>query len=116
MLVLVLGAAAALFYTLSATAAPRPASAPLGHAPATAPAIPLQDGLPAVRYARTHLPPAWPGPLPYPVLIADQQNDRLLEVAPNKRILWQYPPSGRAHSPSGVPGDDAFFPPTAGAS
>lgn len=99
MLVLVLGAAAALFYTLSATAA-----------------IPLQDGLPAVRYARTHLPPAWPGPLPYPVLIADQQNDRLLEVAPNKRILWQYPPSGRAHSPSGVPGDDAFFPPTAGAS
>ncbi len=35
-------------------------------------------------------PPSWGKPLPYPVMIADRRNNRLIEVAPDKRILWQF--------------------------
>lgn len=69
------------------------------------------DGLPAVKYFPTNPPPAWQGPLPYPVLIADENNDRMIEVTPDKRIIWQDPASGQANSPLGVPGDDTFFSP-----
>ena len=70
-------------------------------------------GLPPPTYGPTHLPPAWPGPLPYPLLIADSGNARMIEVTPAKRIVWQYPAPGRGHvnSAYGVPGDDAFFTP-----
>jgi hypothetical protein len=34
---------------------------------------------------------AWPGVLPYPVVIADRRNNRLIQVAPDKRILWEFP-------------------------
>jgi outer membrane protein assembly factor BamB len=97
-------------------AGPRP-DAPAAHPPRATPAAspprPAQgeDGLPPAEYSPTRLPPAWRGPLPYPVLIADENNDRMLEVAPDKRILWQYPASGQANSPLGVPGDDTFFSP-----
>ncbi len=30
-------------------------------------------------------------PLPYPIAIADRRNNRLLEVAPDKRIVWEVP-------------------------
>lgn len=73
--------------------------------------VPTWHGLPVAQFTAAHRPPAWRGPLPYPVLIADEQNARMLEVAPNKQILWQYPASGQAHSPLGVPGDDTFFSP-----
>jgi outer membrane protein assembly factor BamB len=70
------------------------------------------DGLPPPAYGPTRLPPAWPGPLPYPLLIADSGNARLLEVTPSKRIIWQYPaPGASGASPYGAPGDDAFFTP-----
>ena len=34
--------------------------------------------------------PAWGGPLPYPVVIADRRNNRLIEVTPDKRIVWEF--------------------------
>jgi DNA-binding beta-propeller fold protein YncE len=35
--------------------------------------------------------PAWSGPLPYPVVIADRRNNRLIEIAPDKRVIWEFP-------------------------
>ena len=29
--------------------------------------------------------------LPYPILIADRRNNRLIEIAPDKRIVWEFP-------------------------
>jgi hypothetical protein len=29
-------------------------------------------------------------PLPFPVLIADRRNNRLIEIAPDKRIVWEF--------------------------
>ena len=34
--------------------------------------------------------PSWVKPLPFPIVIADRRNNRLIEVAPDKRIIWQY--------------------------
>jgi DNA-binding beta-propeller fold protein YncE len=53
-----------------------------------------------------------PAVLPGPVLIADRDNNRLLEVSPNGRVLWRFPAAGDL-----APGqtfelpDDAFFSP-----
>ncbi|HEY5261201.1 MAG TPA: hypothetical protein VIJ33_03750 [Solirubrobacteraceae bacterium] len=53
-----------------------------------------------------------PSVLPGPVLIADRDNNRLLEVSPTGRVLWRFPEPGEL-----VPGqsfklpDDAFFSP-----
>src|SRR5271166_3792841 len=53
-----------------------------------------------------------PSVLPGPVLIADRDNNRLLEVSPTGEVLWRFPESGDL--PSGetflLP-DDAFFSP-----
>ena len=39
-----------------------------------------------------HAPtPSWGKPLPYPIVIADRRNNRLLEVTPDKRIVWEFP-------------------------
>ncbi|MBI4740281.1 MAG: hypothetical protein HY777_01710 [Betaproteobacteria bacterium] len=35
--------------------------------------------------------PSWGKPLPYPIVIADRRNNRLIEVAPDKRIIWEFP-------------------------
>ena len=35
--------------------------------------------------------PSWGKPLPYPIVIADRRNNRLIEIAPDKRILWEFP-------------------------
>ena len=35
--------------------------------------------------------PSWGKPLPYPIVIADRRNNRLLEVTPDKRIVWEFP-------------------------
>jgi hypothetical protein len=35
--------------------------------------------------------PSWGKPLPWPIVIADRRNNRLLEVTPDKRIVWEYP-------------------------
>lgn len=34
---------------------------------------------------------SWGRPLPYPIVIADRRNNRLLEVTPEKRIVWEFP-------------------------
>jgi len=34
---------------------------------------------------------SWGKPLPYPILIADRRNNRLIEIAPDKRIVWEMP-------------------------
>lgn len=76
---------------------------------------PSLDSLPAVRYSSQQLPPAWPGPLPYPVLIAG--GGHVIEVTPNKQVVWQYPPESTASATAtGTPpaATDAFFAPDGG--
>ena len=53
-----------------------------------------------------------PGVLPGPVLIADRDNNRLLEVSPTGQVLWRFPESGDlAPGESFNLPDDAFFSP-----
>jgi DNA-binding beta-propeller fold protein YncE len=53
-----------------------------------------------------------PGVLPSPVLIADRDNNRLLEVSPTGQILWRFPGSGDlAAGQSFLLPDDAFYSP-----
>jgi DNA-binding beta-propeller fold protein YncE len=40
---------------------------------------------------RRHPVPSWGKPLPYPIVIADRRNNRLIEVTPDKRIVWEFP-------------------------
>ena len=93
----------------SATAHPTGTAA----ATSTAPAAPAsQDGLPVVAYSPASPPPAWAGPLPYPIIIADRANDRILEVTPDKRIVWQFPgPGGLPQGTNFGDDDDVFFTP-----
>ena len=35
--------------------------------------------------------PSWGKPLPWPIVIADRRNNRLLEITPDKRIVWEFP-------------------------
>ncbi len=46
---------------------------------------------PPVTGDRRHPVPSWGKPLPYPIVIADRRNNRLLEVTPDKRIVWELP-------------------------
>ena len=34
---------------------------------------------------------SWGKPLPYPIVIADRRNNRLIEVTADKRIIWEFP-------------------------
>jgi DNA-binding beta-propeller fold protein YncE len=53
-----------------------------------------------------------PGVLPGPVLIADRDNNRLLEVGPNGQILWRFPePGDLMAGQSFLLPDDAFYSP-----
>ncbi len=52
--------------------------------------------------------PSWGKPLPYPVVIADRRNNRLIEVAPNKRIIWEHPSPDLSFYRGN---DDVFFAP-----
>jgi hypothetical protein len=45
---------------------------------------------PAVTGSRQKPVPSWGKPLPYPIVIADRRNNRLIEVAPDKRIVWEF--------------------------
>jgi DNA-binding beta-propeller fold protein YncE len=47
--------------------------------------------LPAVTGNRQKPVASWGKPLPYPILIADRRNNRLIEIAPDKRIVWEFP-------------------------
>ena len=46
---------------------------------------------PPVTGSRATPVPSWGKPLPWPIIIADRRNNRLLEVAPDKRIIWEFP-------------------------
>ncbi|HTC61022.1 MAG TPA: hypothetical protein VK691_13025 [Solirubrobacteraceae bacterium] len=53
-----------------------------------------------------------PGVLPGPVLIADRDNNRLLEVSPTGQVLWRFPgPGALAPRQSFLLPDDAFYSP-----
>jgi hypothetical protein len=57
-------------------------------------------------------PGSQPGVLPGPVLIADRDNNRLLEVSPQGRVLWRFPaPGDLAPGQTFLLPDDAFFSP-----
>jgi DNA-binding beta-propeller fold protein YncE len=47
--------------------------------------------IPPVTGGRKNPVPSWGRPLPYPILIADRRNNRLIEIAPDKRIVWELP-------------------------
>jgi DNA-binding beta-propeller fold protein YncE len=46
---------------------------------------------PPVTGSTAHPVPSWGKPLPYPIVIADRRNNRLLEVTPDKRIVFEFP-------------------------
>jgi hypothetical protein len=53
-----------------------------------------------------------PSVLPGPVLIADRDNNRLLEVSPQGKVLWRFPePGDLAPGQTFLLPDDAFFSP-----
>jgi hypothetical protein len=47
--------------------------------------------IPPVTGSRNKPVPSWGKPLPYPIVIADRRNNRLIEVAPDKSIVWEFP-------------------------
>lgn len=47
--------------------------------------------IPPVTGNRSKPVPSWGKPLPYPIVIADRRNNRLIEIAPDKRIVWEMP-------------------------
>jgi hypothetical protein len=46
--------------------------------------------IPPVTGNRKNPVPSWGKPLPYPIMIADRRNNRLIEVTPDKRIVWEF--------------------------
>ena len=46
--------------------------------------------IPPVTGSRSRMVPSWGKPLPYPIMIADRRNNRLIQVAPDKSILWEF--------------------------
>ena len=51
---------------------------------------------------------AWSSALPYPIVIADRRNNRLIEIAPDKHIVWEFPsPNLKIYRGN----DDVFFSP-----
>jgi len=47
--------------------------------------------IPPVTGSRSKPVASWGKPLPYPIIIADRRNNRLIEIAPDKRIVWEFP-------------------------
>lgn len=47
--------------------------------------------IPPVTGNRTNPVQSWGKPLPYPIVIADRRNNRLIEIAPDKSIVWEFP-------------------------
>ena len=47
--------------------------------------------IPPVTGDRKNPVPSWGKPLPYPVMIADRRNNRLIEISPDKQIIWEFP-------------------------
>ena len=47
--------------------------------------------IPAITGNRQKPVASWGKPLPYPIVIADRRNNRLIEIAPNQKIIWEFP-------------------------
>jgi DNA-binding beta-propeller fold protein YncE len=47
--------------------------------------------IPPVTGSRRAPVASWGKPLPYPIVIADRRNNRLIEVTPDQRIVWEFP-------------------------
>jgi DNA-binding beta-propeller fold protein YncE len=47
--------------------------------------------IPPVTGSRKNPVASWGKPLPYPIVIADRRNNRLIEIAPDKKIVWEFP-------------------------
>lgn len=47
--------------------------------------------VPPVTGSRDKPVPSWGKPLPYPIIVADRRNNRLIEITPDKRIVWEMP-------------------------
>lgn len=69
---------------------------------------PTQATPPPITGSHSKPTPSWGKPLPYPVVIADRRNNRLIEVAPNKQILWQF---GSPNLKIYHDNDDVYFSP-----
>src|SRR5450755_3635003 len=64
--------------------------------------------IPPVTGTREKPVASWGTPLPYPIVIADRRNNRLIEIAPDKRIIWEFPsPNLKIYRGN----DDVFFSP-----
>jgi outer membrane protein assembly factor BamB len=64
--------------------------------------------IPPVTGSRDKPVASWGKPLPYPIVIADRRNNRLIEVAPNKQVIWEFPsPNLKIYRGN----DDVFFSP-----
>ena len=75
--------------------------------PAPGPGVPGSKPPPVTGSAKQPTA-SWGKPLPYPVVIADRRNNRLIEVAPDKHILWQF---GSPNLKLYHDNDDVFFSP-----
>ena len=101
-----------LVFTLAAMAA-EPVATPITVTPEMRGAGVVSSGVvlpppPAATGSREKPVPSWGKPLPYPIVIADRRNNRLIEVAPNKQIVWEFPsPDLRIYRGN----DDVFFSP-----
>jgi len=47
--------------------------------------------IPPVTGSRQKPVASWGKPLPWPIVIADRRNNRLIEITPDKRIVWEFP-------------------------
>jgi len=47
--------------------------------------------IPPITGNRSKMVQSWGKPLPYPIVIADRRNNRLIEIAPDKSIIWEFP-------------------------
>jgi DNA-binding beta-propeller fold protein YncE len=93
----VLAVLALPLFACDAGAQPRPAggvevkvTAEMTGAGMVSSGVPLPP-IPPVTGNRKNRVPSWGKPLPYPILIADRRNNRLIEVAPDKSIIWEFP-------------------------
>ena len=100
--ILPLAAVALLALGAAATAAePKPKAPPGAGTPVAVTAEMTGAGIvssgvtlpppPPATGSRANPVPSWGKPLPWPIIIADRRNNRLLEVTPDKRIVWEFP-------------------------
>jgi outer membrane protein assembly factor BamB len=79
----------------SAAKAPRPPGVAVEVTPEMTGAGIVSSGvalpsIPPLTGSRTSPVPSWGKPLPYPIVIADRRNNRLIEVTPDKRVVWEF--------------------------